>query len=179
MSPPELIELGRVDFITINTIGPPGKRTFFLQAAQGNTLITLIIEKEHAAALSIAIRGLLEQLSEGEAEIKDEPEPANTDLIHPMEPLFRVGQMGLGYDEAQDMVIIMVEELTQEGERRGTRVHIWGSRIQMAALARQAAVAVASGRPVCPLCSEPIDPGEEHVCVKGNGRKRLYKTDGN
>ena len=48
MSLPELIELSEVDFITIDTIGPPGQRTFYLQAAQGNTLITLIIEKEHA-----------------------------------------------------------------------------------------------------------------------------------
>ena len=28
------------------------------------------------------------------------------------------------------------------------------------------------------LCGEPIDPGEKHVCVRGNGRKHLFTLDG-
>jgi uncharacterized repeat protein (TIGR03847 family) len=178
MSPPELIELSPADFITIDTIGPPGERTFYLQAAQGDSLITVTIEKEHAAALSIAIRGLLEQLEEGEAGTGDEHEPINLDLLHPVEPLFRAGRLGLGYDETQDKLVIMVEELTEE-EQQGTKVHIWGSRALMAALAQKAAAVIASGRPLCPLCAEPIDSDEQHVCVRGNGRKRLYEPDGN
>lgn len=173
MSLPELIELTQVDFITIDTIGPPGQRTFYLQAAQDNTLITLIIEKEHAAALSIAIHGILEKLGEAE----DEPEPPDLDLIHPVEPLFRVGRLGLGYDQIRDMLVIMAEELATEDEdeeeQQQTRVHIWVNRTQMAALAHNAAIAVASGRPRCPLCKEILNPDEEHVCVRGNGRKRI------
>ncbi len=171
-----LIELGQTDFITIDTIGPPGQRTFYLQAAQGDTLVTLIIEKEQAAAISIAISRLLEQLggTGGEAE------PMNLDLIHPVEPLFRVGRMGLGYDQERDRLIIVAEELMPEMEERqqGVRVHIWASRAQMAALAHKANLVVASGRPICPLCNEPINPGEEHACIRGNGRKYLYETDG-
>jgi uncharacterized repeat protein (TIGR03847 family) len=172
MSLPEMIELSRVDFITIDTVGPPGERTFYLQAAQDDMLITVIIEKEHAAALSIAIRGMLEQLGETE----DESESISRDLVHPLKPLFRVGHVGLGYDEELDMLVVMVEELVGEDEQ-GTKVHIWASRVQMAQLARKAAVAVASGRPICPLCGEAMDAGENHICVKGNGRKRLYQTD--
>jgi hypothetical protein len=71
----------------------------------------------------------------------------------------------------------MVQELTAE-DQQGTRVHIWASRAQMAKLARRAAIAVASGRPICPLCGEAMDSDEKHICVKGNGRKQLYKTDG-
>jgi uncharacterized repeat protein (TIGR03847 family) len=161
-----------VDFVTIDTVGPPGERTFYLQAAQDDMLITVIIEKEHAAALSIAIRGMLEQLGETE----DESDSISRDLVHPVAPLFRVGHVGLGYDEELDMLVIMVEELVGEDEQ-GTKVHIWASRVQMAQLARKAAVAVASGRPICPLCGEAMDAGENHICVKGNGRKRLYETD--
>lgn len=179
MSLPKLIELGQADFVTIDTIGPPGQRTFYLQAAQGDTLITVIIEKEHAAALSVAIRGLLEQLAEGEAETVEEREPINVELIRPVEPLFRAGRLGLGYDETEDKLVIMVEELTdEEEEEEGTRVHIWGGRDLMAALAHKAALVVASGRPLCPLCAEPIEPGEEHVCVRGNGRKHIFKSAG-
>lgn len=172
---PELIELSRADFVTIDTIGPPGQRTFYLQAAQDDTLITLIIEKEHAAAISAAISGLLEQLGEPQDE---EPETAGLDLIQPVEPLFRVGQLGLGYDRTRDMLVVMAEELATEEEReRKTRVYIWARRDQMAALARKAAIAFASGRPTCPLCGEPIPLGEEHVCVRDNGRKRVYEPD--
>ena len=170
---PELIELSRADFVTIDTIGPLGQRTFYLQAAQDDMLVTLIIEKEHAAAISVAISGLLEQLGEAEGE----HEFASLDLIHPVEPLFRVGRLGLGYDEKRDMLVVMAEELATEEEQEVTKVRIWASRVQMASLARRAAIAFASGRPLCPLCSEPIQPDEQHVCVRGNGRKRLYEVD--
>jgi len=174
MSPPELIELDQADFITIDTIGPPGQRTFYLQAAQDDTLITLIIEKEQAAAISVAISNILEQLGE----VGGETEPASLDLVHPVEPLFRVGRLGLGYDQGRKMLVVIAEETATEEKSQRTRVHIWASQVQMAALARKAATVVASGRPICPLCGEPIAPGEEHVCVRGNGRKRLYETEG-
>ena len=167
MNPPELIELDHADFITVATIGPPGQRTFYLQAAQGDVLVTLIIEKAHAAAMTIAINNVLQRLEGGESE----PELASLDLIQPFEPLFRVGQLKLGYDQARDMLVIVAEELVVEEDQRGATVHIWASRAQLAALAREATVLVASGRPVCPLCRELINPGEKHVCIRGNGRK--------
>jgi len=175
MGLPELIELNQADFITIDTTGPLGQRTFYLQAAQDDILITLIIEKEQAAAMSIAVSGVLEQLGEA----RDEPEPVSLDLIHPLEPLFRVGRLGLGYDRARDMLIVVAEELTADLEegQRGAKIHIWASQAQMAALARKAAIVVSSGRPTCPLCGEITNPDEQHVCVRGNGRKRLYKVD--
>lgn len=177
MNLPEQLDLRKADFITVDAIGPPGQRTFFLQAAQGATVITMIIEKEHAAALSIAIQGLLGRL--GGSEIDEEFDPGNLDLIHPVEPLFRVGKLGLGYDQEQDMLVIMVEELEEEEEDQPvTQVRVWGDRVKMAALARKAAVAVASGRPLCPLCGEVIEPDEAHICTKGNGHKRIYEIDG-
>ena len=176
MNLPEQIDLSKADFITVDTVGPPGQRTFFLQAAQGTTVITMIIEKEHAAALSIAIQGVLDRLGGGEAEEKLDLDDLG--LIHPVEPLFRVGRLGLGYDQEQDMLVIMIEELTAEEDQPVTKVRIWASRIQMAALARKAAITVASGRPLCPLCGEAIEPDEAHICTKGNGRRRIYEIDG-
>jgi uncharacterized repeat protein (TIGR03847 family) len=176
MNLPEQIDLSKADFITVGTIGPPGQRTFFLQAAQGTTVITMIIEKEHAAALSIAIQGLLGRL--GGVEIDEEFDPGSLDLIQPVEPLFRVGKLGLGYDQEQDMLVIMVEELAAEEDQPVTKVRVWGDRVKMAALARKAAITVASGRPLCPLCGEVIEPDEVHICTKGNGHKRIYEIDG-
>jgi uncharacterized repeat protein (TIGR03847 family) len=169
-----MIELSKADFITIDTIGPPGQRTFYLQAAQEDTLITLIIEKEHAAAISVAITSVLERLEE----VVDPPELADLDLVQPVQPLFRVGKLELGYDQTRDMLVVRAEELASEEQEYVAQVHIWATRAQMAALARKAVIAVASGRPTCPLCGEPIKPGERHVCVRGNGRKHLSTPDG-
>ena len=169
MSSPELIELDRADSITIDTIGPPGQRIFYLQAAQNDTLITLIIEKEQAAAIAVAVSNILERLGWGESE----PELESLDLVQPVHPLFRVGQLRLGYDQEREMLVVVAEELTTEEDQPGTRVHVWASHAQMAALARQAARKVAAGRPVCPLCHEALSPGERHVCERGNGRKRV------
>jgi uncharacterized repeat protein (TIGR03847 family) len=171
MNQPEWIELSHADFITLDTIGPPGQRTFYLQAAQDELVVTLIIEKEQAAAIAVAIGGALQQLEV----IDEEVDLSGLDLILPIEPLFRVGKLELGYDQERDMLVIAAEELT-EGEQGG-RVRIWARHEQMAALARKAAVAVATGRPICPLCDEIIEPDEEHVCVRDNGRKRLYELE--
>jgi uncharacterized repeat protein (TIGR03847 family) len=171
MNQPEWIELSHADFITVDTIGPPGQRTFYLQAAQDELVVTLIIEKEQAAAIAVAIGGALQQLEE----INEEVDLSGLDLILPIEPLFRVGKLELGYDQERDMLVIAAEELTEGGP--GGRVRIWARHEQMAALARKAAVAVAAGRPICPLCDEIIEPDEEHVCVRDNGRKRLYELE--
>ena len=174
MSLPKLIEMSGVDFVTIDTIGPPGQRTFYLQAAQDDLLITLIIEKEQAAAIAVAISGLLERLSQK----AQGPNIMNLDLIQPVDPLFRVGKLELGYDQARDMLIIVAEELEVKQGQEGTTVHIWADQSQMEQLASRAAIAVASGRPTCALCGEVISPDEAHVCVRDNGHKRLYEIDG-
>jgi len=173
MSQPEWIELSRVDFITVDAVGQPGQRVFYLQAAQGDLVITLTIEKEQAAAIAVAVSGALQQLN---VTLEEEADFASLDLITPIEPLFRVGKLELGYDQERDMLVIAAEELAEE-EGQGNRVRIWASHEQMAALARKAAVVVASGRPICPLCDEVIEPDEEHVCVRDNGRKRLYEPE--
>src|SRR4051794_4542693 len=97
--PGKEIELNPVDFITIGTIGPRGQRIFHLQSGQGRQLVSLIIEKEQARALSEAIREMLDDLD------KRNPESnlskavdltgVDMDLREPIEPVFRVAQMGL------------------------------------------------------------------------------------
>ena len=57
------IELNPVDFITVGTVGPKGRRLFHLQAGREKQLITLTIEKEQARALSEAVTELLDDLS--------------------------------------------------------------------------------------------------------------------
>jgi|YNPNPStandDraft_1061719.scaffolds.fasta_scaffold10174_2 uncharacterized repeat protein (TIGR03847 family) len=170
---PQFLGLGRVDFITVGAEGPPGERVFYLQAAQGDLLVSLKIEKEQAAALSLGIYQLLEQLGGIPA---DALLPTDLTLRQPIEPLFRVASLGLGHDAELDAVLLVARGEAEVPEE-APEVRIWGSRAQMLALAQRAAEVVAAGRPRCPLCGEPYKPGESHNCIRGNGRKWLYRVD--
>jgi len=173
---PQFLGLSHVDFITVGAIGPPGERIFYLQAAQGDLVVSLLIEKEQAAALSLGIQQLLDRLG-GVPE--EEPIPTDLELRQPVRPLFRVASLGLGYDpEVDALVIVARASVAGEGEgREAPEIHFWATRAQMFALAERSADVVRAGRPRCPLCQEPLQPGERHVCTRGNGRRHLYRLD--
>jgi len=151
------IEMNPVDFITVGTIGPKGQRMFHLQAGKDQQLVSLVIEKEQAWALSEALRELIDDLEKrypDPSDIAGEPDISNLDmdLREPIEPLFRVAQMGLGYDEERNMVVLVAQELValEEGEDPNLVnpgiVRMWGSRTQMRALSAQAMEIVQQGR---------------------------------
>mgnify|MGYP000425904500 CR=1 FL=1 len=169
---PEFLGLSRVDFITVGAVGPPGGRTFYLQAGQGDLVVSVIIEKEHAAALALGIQQMLQQLSDHPV---DEWLPTDLELREPIEPMFRVGRLGLGYDPDEGVLILVVGALSDEDDP--PEVHLWCSWAQMAALAQRAADVVAAGRPRCPICDEALEPDQRHVCARGNGRKWLYRVE--
>ncbi|MEJ2747439.1 MAG: DUF3090 family protein, partial [Anaerolineae bacterium] len=56
------IELNPVSHLTVGTIGPPGKRVFYLQGSQGAQTISLTIEKEQARMMGESFDTLLEEL---------------------------------------------------------------------------------------------------------------------
>ncbi len=147
------IELKPVDFVTINTIGPKGQRVFYLQAGKEEQIVTLIIEKEQAVALSEAVRELLEDIDTRfppAGEVTDPPDAADMDLREPIEPLFRVAEMGLGYDDESRMVVLLAQELVSrengDEEPEPGVVRLWCSRRQMRALSTQASQSAQSGR---------------------------------
>ena len=152
------IELKPVDFVTIGTIGPKGKRVFHLQAGKGPQIVSLIIEKEQAWALSEAVRELVEDLDERYPDPKAglselDLSQIDMELREPIEPIFRVAQMGLGYDEENNMVVLVAQELVvPEDEEIDPEsiepgiVRMWCDRDQMRALSLQAITTVQSGR---------------------------------
>lgn len=142
-----VLELNPVEFVTIGTIGPKGQRVFHLQAGHDGKLVSFTIEKEQAWALSEAIIELIEELEE-RLDVNTEVEMASLDmdLREPIEPLFRVAQMGLAFDEESEYIILITEEFVQEGEEADI-VRMWCSREQMYALSIQAMDMVDAGRP--------------------------------
>jgi len=163
--------------ITVETLGIPGQRVFLLQASQGDTTVTLKIEKEQAAVLAASIDRVLEELGrQFPRNIARSEEPLSSDLMlrEPLDVLFAVGQMGMGYDRSEDALVLVLQELTAEENRDEAQVaRIWATRGQMKALSQQIQELVARGRPTCSLCGEPIDP-EGHFCPKRNGRERAH-----
>jgi len=142
------IDLNPVDFITIGTIGPRGKRTFHLQAGRDAKLIDFVIEKEQAWALGDAIRDFLDDVDERTQEdTAVEMAAMDMELREPIQPLFRVAQMGLAYEEGNNMVILTALEMLEEDTEDPSIVRMWCTRHQMRALSLQALDVVSAGRP--------------------------------
>ena len=172
--PYEVFDLNPIERITTDAIGEPGKRVFYLQARKGNQLVTLICEKAHVAALSIASDQVLLSLADDDADAVVDPDPTidgGLDLEYPLEPVFRVGQVNLGYDRVSERLVVTAYELQEEGDESTPSVaRFWASPAQMRAFSIHAQEVVAAGRPQCAMCGEPIDP-EGHFCLRKNGHR--------
>ena len=106
------IDLNPVDFVTVGTIGPKGQRVFYLQAGQGKQLVSMVVEKEQTWALSEALRELLDDLDKRRMTTTTvDMSRMDMDLHEPIEPVFRVSRMGLGFDEDNDRVVLIMQEL--------------------------------------------------------------------
>ena len=68
------------------------------------------------------------------------------DLREPIEPLFRIARLALAYDEDEEMVIVIAQELSVNDDDGGI-VRMWCSREQLYALSIQAMEMVEAGRP--------------------------------
>lgn len=172
--PHQVFDLNPVDRITADAIGEPGQRVFYLQARKGGRLVTLICEKEHVAALAIAIEELLVSLAEDDADAAAEPDPViheGMELEVPLDPAFRVAQVNLGYDQVSGrLVVIAYEQLDEDDDSRPSVARFWATPAQMRAFSIHGQEVVAAGRPTCAMCGEPIDP-EGHFCPRKNGHR--------
>lgn len=171
------IDLQPVTHITTDAIGPPGKRVFYIQGWQNQRTISLIVEKIQIQSLAVGYEQFLAEIQQKFPEMPDASAEYDEEMMRirpPVDPLFRVGELGLGYDADNDLVILVAREFMIESEEKEESesrvVRFWCTRAQIRSMCRWGMEVAARGRPSCPQCGEPMDP-EGHFCPKKNGHK--------
>lgn len=169
------IDLKPVTHITTDAIGQPGKRVFYIQGWQDERTVSLIVEKVQIQSLAVGLEQFLVEVSEKYADLPEASADYDEDKMHiqpPVDPLFRVGEIGLGYDVDADLIVLIAHEILAEGvtQEEASVVRYWCTRSQLRAMCRWGMEVASQGRPLCPQCGQPMDPSG-HFCPKRNGHK--------
>lgn len=172
------------------TVGPPGQRTFFLQARSGARVTSVALEKQQVSVLAERIDELLDELirnGEGEGTIPAVSPVAlddNGPLEQPIVEEFRAGTMTLAWDAGDERVVVEVfpyaeesvvepgtpEEEIDDPEPEELLVVRLPAGLARA-FSKRAQAVVSAGRPPCPFCGGPVDPAG-HLCPRANGFRR-------
>lgn len=168
----------------VGTVGPPGDRTFYLQASDDHRRHQIAVEKVHVGVLAERIETLLDEVGGLEGGVAAAVGSAdNAPLDTPITEDFRVLALSLAWDEERRVVVIEChdhdpDELAEEGDPQGeplvggpSTLRVVLSPAKARAFARRCETVVSAGRPSCPFCGGPLDP-EGHICPRANGYRR-------
>jgi uncharacterized repeat protein (TIGR03847 family) len=174
------------------TVGPPGERTFYLQARGGGRLVSVVLEKVQVSLLAEKLEELLAEAHQRfalELPTTSTSPPDNEPLDNPVEEEFRVGTLGLAFDVEDNSVIIEAiaadetaefdtetDDADDEDEAPAIsddldRLRVRLTPAEVRDFIDRARRVVAAGRPPCPLCGQPLDPSG-HLCPRHNGFHR-------
>ena len=183
--------LEHVDIVTAGAVGTPGNRTFFLQAREGDRVITIRCEKQQVAAIAQYTRRALAHLPIPEGQ----PPKSVMGLVFPLEPAFILGAVSLEFDRVADRFALNLrslevrdddddselddiddgdgDDLDEEfdpddvDDESGEGVRVVMTRAQAMAFCEHAARIVKAGRPDCDYCGLPVNP-DGHFCPRMN-----------
>lgn len=164
---------------TADCLGRPGERSFFIQASGTTGVHTYTLEKEQVRVLAERLRELLLAIDAADTIRSTDParDPALA-LVATDPPEWRVGSMGLAYDEATDRVLVVIEEAGSEDDddtedeiADEIAIRFVLRRDQVRAFILHGLAVIAEGRPTCQLCGLPMDP-DGHNCPASNGQRR-------
>ncbi|WP_028709317.1 DUF3090 family protein [Propionicicella superfundia] len=174
--------LEQPDRFVAGTIGRPGERTFYMQARQGNRLVSVVCEKEQVQILAEHLNRLMDQIS---LVVEDVGDPGTLPEAVDAEPLdlplmadFRVGTMSIAWDIAARRIQVELfatdatDEDVAEEEADGESLVVQLPMEMGREFVARALALVRAGRPPCPLCGQPLD-AEGHVCPRLNGYRAL------
>ncbi|AZZ42370.1 DUF3090 domain-containing protein [Acidipropionibacterium jensenii] len=178
------------DRFVCGTVGWPGDRVFYMQVRQANRLTTVRCDREQVDLLSGHLDRILNDLSRLAAGIVSIPdaveEPDDTDpLDAPLEEEFTIGAIAISWDNPANRLV--VEFFAVSGDEMMSadpQLLLYASpedapnSLEVRLTPDQARQFVArcrfllkAGRPSCPFCGQPINPGG-HICPRSNGYRR-------
>lgn len=164
----DAFEVGPAVAVEAESVGVPGQRRFRIRAMNDNAIIaTVWLEKEQLIAVGEAIEATLKE--EGYRHrprtLDDRDEPAVLPLSLGNE--IRAMQLSLGLNRETSRVVLIGSD-GPAGEDDTTTVSFEVDFYRAYVLREQITAVVSAGRPLCPLCTAPMDPSG-HVCVRTNG----------
>ena len=169
----------RPEVFTADYTGRPGERTFFLQSRSETRTLTYQLEKGQVEILGEKLKELLLMIDSADPIRTATPErnPAYA-LSAPIEPEWRVGTIGLTYEEPTESVVVALEPVgaaSEDEEEEEPSVEEFAVRLmlrrdQARAFVLHALAIVGEGRPLCQLCGLPMDP-DGHKCPASNGHR--------
>lgn len=154
-----------IDFWVAGAIGRPGERTFLIQFGASDGVHSYVLEKGQVAALVVEGRRLLDAI--GNAPGSEGTAPPLAELVMPE---FRIAEIHLAYEEAEDQITVGLIPTTDDVEGVEFVVPTSGFGSMLARAQR----AVEGGRPPCPRCGLAIDP-DGHHCPATNGDLRGHR----
>jgi uncharacterized repeat protein (TIGR03847 family) len=150
----------------------------------GSELVSVALEKQQSAILAERIDEVLDELMAEDGNPFSIPPAApdglidNEPLDQPVEEQFRAGAVGLGWDPSTAQIVIEAFPLVDlpEGADEAELIEIEPEEVLVVripvgsarAFSRRTRDVVLAGRPICPLCEEPMDP-DGHVCTLPDG----------
>lgn len=179
----EFFDFGHADLFDAESVGEPGHRRFRIFVRSSRGAASLWLERNQLETLGELLQKLLAKSSDApaltlrpEAQATPTPPPgAPGDFPEDPEVEFIVGPMQLGYDEDDDEMLLRVtpiEVVESDGELFAREADeplfaVLFDRIQAEQLCTSINSLMLMGRPRCPFCGLPMDPG--HICAKQNG----------
>ncbi len=174
------------DRFVAGTVGPPGERTFFLQAVSGELAHAVVLEKEQVRLLAERMIEILDEtMASGLG--ADIPATSPTGMAElqvlqpPLDTEFRAAALALGWNQATHRLVVEAHAGLGEDDEVPDlesdlpdgpdvlRVRLTGTGARV--FAEHARTIVAAGRPECPFCHLPLGP-DGHVCPRANGYRR-------
>ncbi len=161
-----------VERFVAGTVGQPGDRAFFLQARDGNRLVTVAIEKLQVAALTERLEIMINSFRKSDVSIQllsNEIDDGPLEL--PIESEFEVGSISISWDDSRRLMSIELLEIATEEIETLNSLKVQLSISMCNAFIKRSKALIGAGRLPCPFCGMPIDP-QGHLCPRANGYRR-------
>lgn len=179
-----VIEFQEPARFTVGTVGVPGERTFFIQAEDGARLISVSLEKSQVQALAERLNFMLKEIKQVLPTFTLSVLPRDENpLSSPIEEEFRVGLIGLAYDQSTGLIQIDLQAVSDEDDSQSEFVDVDDlssdkdilrvsiTPHEASRFSKRAISVVGAGRLPCPFCGSPID-SRGHLCPRANGYRR-------